>query len=72
MCALFNILVHGRLSVECTVRLLQLSTFKRTTRLYRNVNIAVWCRNGNKLFNEVKFQFLAFVLKMIVTASIDK
>jgi hypothetical protein len=45
--------------------LLQLSMFKRTTRLYRKVNVAVCCRNGNKLLNEVKFQFPPFVIKIL-------
>jgi hypothetical protein len=70
--ARFNILVRKRRSVECTVCLLQLSTFNRTTRLYRKVNVAVWCSNENKWLNEVKFRFLAFVLKKIVAGSFDK
>jgi hypothetical protein len=63
--ARFNILVRRRRSVECTVRLLRLSTFERTIRLYRKVNIAVWCRNENKLPNEVKFQTSAFAVKTL-------
>jgi hypothetical protein len=64
--ARFNIFVRGRRSVGCTVRLLQLFTFERTTRLHRKTNVAVCCRNENKWLNKVKFQFPAFVLRKIV------
>jgi hypothetical protein len=59
----FSILAPGRRSVYCSC--------PRSNGQHEQM-YGVRCRNDNKLLNEVNFRFSAFVVKQIVTASIEK